>query len=446
MYPDCGLTPGFRDLWRIVLHRFIRHIQSVTNAQFIAFAVAALMLGRLCTALWLAELNRRHVRAHAKGVPEPFRGMIDEATYGKAIRYTLAKNRFGQFTDVYDTLVLLFLLYSGVLPVAYAVVARHLGMSPWAMSAFLVWVTMCVRLVELPFDWYAVFRLEQRFGFNTSTLCTWITDRVKEMLLTIVLLYPIGVVLLEFFDPWRKFGWLWVWLVLLCIQVTIVVIAPVLILPLFNKFTPLPEGELRERVLALARRAGFHVRKIEVMDGSRRSRHSNAFFTGLGPFRKIVLFDTLIEQLSPPELEAVLAHEIGHFKLKHVPIRLALSAGGLLVGLWAMSVVTRAASFYRAFGFEPGHVAPVLLLFGLLAGTVVFWLTPLMNWLSRMQEHAADKFASKILGEPGLLISALLKLEEKNLSNLTPHPIFSRFYYSHPTLLERKRALQIEPT
>lgn len=417
----------------------------MSDAQVIGLVVAGLVLARLCTALWLAGLNRRHVRAHAKEVPEPFRGMIDEAAYAKAVWYTLAKNRFGQITDVFDTLVLLFLLYSGVLPFAYAVVTRHLGMSAWAMSAFLVSVIVCLRLVELPFDWYAVFKLEQRFGFNTSTLRTWVTDRLKETLLTIALLYPIGVVVLEFFNPWHKFGWFWVWLVLICIQVVIVVIAPVLILPLFNKFTPLPEGELRERVLALASRAGFHVRKIEVMDGSRRSRHSNAFFTGLGPFRKIVLFDTLIAQLSPPELEAVLAHEIGHFKLKHVPVRLAMSAVGLLVWLWAISVLARAGSFYRAFGFEPGHVAPALLLFGLLGGTVVFWLMPLVNWLSRSHEHAADKFAAKIVGEPELLISALLKLEEKNLSNLTPHPIFSGFYYSHPTLLERKRALEIEP-
>jgi STE24 endopeptidase len=177
------------------------------------------------------------------------------------------------------------------------------------------------------------------------------------------------------------------------------------------------------------------------MDGSKRSRHSNAFFTGFGRFRKIVLFDTLIQQLSEPELEAVLAHEIGHFKKRHIPKMLIFSALSSLGGFYLVSVLAQQEWFYRAFGFEPGNIAPVLLLFALLSGVVMFWFSPLAHWWSRRYEYQADAFAAEAMQEPQSLIGALRKLNEKNLSNLTPHPLYSGFYYSHPTLMERERAL-----
>jgi STE24 endopeptidase len=232
----------------------------------------------------------------------------------------------------------------------------------------------------------------------------------------------------------RCLWWLWAWGAILAFQLLMLVLAPILILPLFNKFTPLPEGSLRERLLALAERTGFRARGIQVMDGSKRSRHSNAFFTGFGRFRKIVLFDTLIEQLQESELAAVLAHEIGHYKKGHIP-------KSLLAAFYVLAWLARQDWFYRVFGFEPGHLAPAFLLFGLLAGTVTFWLTPLANAWSRRFEYQADAFAARAMGESTSLVGALRKLNEKNLSNLTPHPLFSGFHYSHPTLLERERAL-----
>jgi STE24 endopeptidase len=212
-------------------------------------------------------------------------------------------------------------------------------------------------------------------------------------------------------------------------------------LPLFNKFTPLPEGTLRERLLTLAQRTRFVAKSIQVMDGSKRSRHSNAFFTGFGQFRKIVLFDTLIQQLSEPELEAVLAHEIGHFKKKHIPKMLVFSAFSSLAGFYIVAVLAQQGWFYRAFGFAPGNIAPVLLLFALLSGAVMFWFSPLAHWWSRRYEYQADAFAAEVMNEPRSLVGALRKLNEKNLSNLTPHPLYSGFYYSHPTLMEREQAL-----
>jgi STE24 endopeptidase len=204
----------------------------------------------------------------------------------------------------------------------------------------------------------------------------------------------------------------------------------------------LPQGSLRERLPKLAQRTSFVANSIQVMDGSKRSRHSNAFFTGFGKFRKIVLFDTLISQLSEPELEAVLAHEIGHFKKKHIPKMLMFSAFSSLVGFWLVSVLAKQEWFYRAFGFEATtNIAPALLLFTLLSGAVMFWFSPLAHWWSRKYEYEADAFAREVMNEPQSLIGALRKLNEKNLSNLTPHPLYSGFYYSHPTLVEREAAL-----
>jgi STE24 endopeptidase len=219
-------------------------------------------------------------------------------------------------------------------------------------------------------------------------------------------------------------------------------------MPLFNKFTPLPEGALRERLFALARRTGFSTRAIDVMDGSKRSRHSNAFFTGFGRFRKIALFDTLIAQLSEPEVESVLAHEIGHYKRRHVIKMLSVSIAGVFVAFAAIAWLARQQWFYHAFAFEhqagfvAANVVPAILLFALLGGTITFWVSPFVHGWSRHFEYEADAFARAAMGETQSLIQALRKLSEKNLSNLTPHPLYSSFYYSHPTLLERERALR----
>jgi STE24 endopeptidase len=296
-------------------------------------------------------------------------------------------------------------------------------------------------LPGLPVDWFEQFRLEERFGFNTTTPKTWWLDRLKGFLLALTLGYPLLVLVLKFVEWTGAWWWLWAWTAVLIFQWILALLAPVLILPLFNKFTPLPEGTLQERLLALARRTEFRARNIQVMDGSKRSRHSNAFFTGFGRFRKIVLFDTLLHQLTEPELEAVLAHEIGHYKKKHILKMLAFSTVSSFVGFYAIAVLARQEWFYRAFGFAPGSIAPALLLFGLLSGVVTFWFSPLAHWWSRRYEYQADAFAARAMNEAGALVSALRKLNEKNLSNLTPHPSYSGFYYSHPTLLERERAI-----
>ena len=407
----------------------------------VGLTVAILIVLKWAVQIWLERLNLNHVRSHADAVPDAFKGVVDEATYRKSVEYTLAKGKFDQIETAYHVIIRLLTLFSGVLPWVFNLFIYRLGTSAWAMAVFLFAIGLTLSLSGLPLAWYNQFKLEARFGFNTSTQKIWWLDRLKGLLLGIVLGYPLLVLVLKFVDWTGPLWWLWAWAALLAFQMVMAILAPVLILPLFNKFTALPEGSLRERLLKLAEKTRFRARSIQVMDGSKRSRHSNAFFTGFGQFRKIVLFDTLIQQLAEPELEAVLAHEIGHFKKKHVPKMLVFSALASLVGFFCLSVLAKQDWFYRAFGFAPGIIAPALLLFGLLSGLVTFWFSPIAHWWSRRYEYQADAFAAETMDEPRSLIGALRKLNEKNLSNLTPHPIYSGFYYSHPTLLERELAL-----
>ena len=415
------------------------------------FAIIALVLilARAITELWLSRLNQHHVRAHGKEMPPAFRGIMDEATYRRSVDYTLAKSRFADITGVFDAVLLIVVLFSGMLPWAFARFTASFGPSIWALAGFLFITGIALSILTLPFAWYAQFKLEERFGFNTTSIKTWLLDRVKGFLLTVLLGYPLLALVLKLLERTGPNWWLWAATTVIAFQLLLLLIAPAIIMPLFNKFTPLPEGALRERLFALAQRTDFPTRSIEVMDGSKRSRHSNAFFTGFGRFRKIVLFDTLIAQLTEPELESVLAHEIGHYKKRHVLKLLGFSIAGVFVAFAAIGWLTRQQWFYRAFGFghhegfAAANVVPAMLLFALVAGTITFWLSPLVHWWSRRFEYEADAFAHATMGEGQSLIRALRKLSEKNLSNLTPHPLYGSFYYSHPTLLERERALRV---
>jgi STE24 endopeptidase len=415
------------------------------------FAIIALVLilSRAVAELWLSRLNQRHVRAHANEVPPAFREIIEEATYRRSVDYTLAKSRFGNVAEVFDTLVLIAVLFSGGLPWAFGRFSASCGTSIWTMAGFIFLVGIALSILGLPFAWYAQFKLEERFGFNTTTMKTWMLDRMKGLLLALLVGFPLLALVLKLIEWTGANWWLWASSVVIAFQLLLLLIAPAVIMPLFNKFTPLPEGALRERLFGLARRTGFPTRSIELMDGSKRSRHSNAFFTGFGRFRKIVLFDTLIAQLTEPELESVLAHEIGHYKNRHVVKLLGLSIVGVFVVFAAIAWLAGQEWFYRAFGFEyqggftAANVVPAMLLFGLLAGTISFWFSPLIHIWSRHFEYEADAFARATMGEAQSLIQALRKLNEKNLSNLAPHPLYSGFYYSHPTLLERECALRI---
>ncbi len=404
--------------------------------------VAALMVLRLVAELVLAALNRAEVRRNAAVRPPGVAAIMDEATYGKAVAYTLEKSRFGVVTGIFDTLVLALVVFGGVLPMLYSQVAGWGGPeSAWSRALFILIAGVLISIPSLPFEWWEQFRLEQKFGFNKSTAGLWLSDKVKGLLLTFAIGFPLLWALLALVNLAGGNWWIWGFALIFGFQLLILILYPKLILPLFNKLTPLPAGDLRDRLMALGDRTGFKAQAIEVIDGSKRSGHSNAYFTGFGRFRRIVLFDTLIAQLSPEELEAVLAHEIGHYRRGHIPKMIAMSALLMFGGFAAIAWLARSPWFTPSFGFPPGEIAPAFLLFGLLSGLVTFWFTPLGNLLSRKYEYEADAFAREAMGGAGPMVGALRKLAQKNLTNLTPHRWFSGFYYSHPTLVEREAAL-----
>lgn len=406
-----------------------------------AWVVLGLIGGRWVAQWSLDMLNRWHIFRHADKMPEAFRGVLDPSEYGRSVEYSLAKNRFGRYEDAFSAVLLVVLLLSGFLPWFFEAWRSVFGESVWSGAGFLESIVLGLGILGLPWGWYAQFRLEERFGFNTTTPATWWIDRVKGAVLLSALGLPLLALVLKLVD-WTGAGWwFWAWCCVLGFQSIMLVLAPVIILPWFNRFTPLPEGGLRDRLMALAGRTGFHAQSIQVMDGSKRSRHSNAFFTGLGRFRKIVLFDTLVAQLTDEELEAVLAHEIGHFRRRHFMKMLCWSAAVLLASLAVVAWLAERSWFLGAFGFESGELVPAFLIFGLLSGPLSFWLGPVTNLWSRRYEYEADRFASTAMGRPEPLVEALRKLNAKNLSNLTPHPVYSAFYYSHPTLIERESAL-----
>jgi STE24 endopeptidase len=402
--------------------------------------VVVLIVLRLVAELALNLLNSAEARKHASTPPQAVAAITDAASYAKSVEYTLAKGRFSRIELVWDAVVVVAVLGSGVLAWIYGYFAPLSPMGTWDDALFLIATGVLLSIPSLPLDWWGQFRLEEKFGFNKSTLGLWIVDKIKGMALGLAIGFPLLWALLSLVRLAGSTWWLWGFAMIFGVQLLGPVLYPVLIL-LFNKLTPLPDSDLRQRLLALSERTGFRASKIQVIDGSKRSGHSNAFFLGFGRFRRIVLYDTLIAQLSPEELEAVLAHEVGHYKRGHVPKMIAVSAALMLGGFAAIAWLAVQPWFNTAFGLPAGEIAPAFLLFGLLSGLATFWFTPVGNYFSRKHEYEADAFAREAVGGAQPMIGALRQLARKNLSNLTPHRWFSGFYYSHPTLVEREQAL-----
>ena len=404
--------------------------------------VAALIVLRAALSVALDTLNRNYALSHSDALPRGMDGFVDMETFAKSIRYTSVTSRFSSFEIVYDSAILAIVLFSGVLPWAFRGLESVLGYGVFGQAAILLIISLVLDIPELPTDWWHTFRIETQFGFNKSTKALWIADKIKGVLVSALLMYPLicGLLYIVRMPLWWVFGFVFVF----AFQLVLMVVYPLWIMPLFNKFTPLPDGELKDRLMSLADRTGFHLASIYVMDGSKRSGHSNAFFTGLGKSRRVVLFDTLVKQLTPEELEAVLAHEIGHYKLGHIPKMLVVASVMTLAAFAIIGWLAASAWFTASFGFsyDPQRLAPVLLLFGLLGGLASFWFTPLAAMLSRRHEYQADAFSLNAMqNDPKPLIGALRKLHVENLGNLVPHPIYSAFHYSHPTLPEREAAL-----
>jgi STE24 endopeptidase len=395
----------------------------------------------------LNELNLAYVRARrpASGIPDFMAGKMTTDDYNKSVQYTLAKGTFQRYSEVYNRALTLAVLFGGFLPFCDRW-ANHLAAAVPSLSyangiLFCFGVGLIFGLAALPVNLYATFVLEARFGFNKTPWRLYLTDKLKGLLLGAFIGVPFLMIVFWLMDNFGRYWWLWAFLFIAGFQFVMIIVYPILIAPWFNKFEPLKEGELRDRILALAEKVGFKTSGIFSMDGSKRSAHSNAYFTGIGKAKRIVLFDTLLEQMTIEQGLAVLAHEIGHYKMKHIRRMLVVQLVFLLIGLYLLSLLLEYRPLFSAFGLNSSSHA-ALVLFSLISGPATFYLGPLMNRLSRKHEYEADRFAALTLGDSKAMEEALVNLTVRNLSNLCPHPWFSAYHYSHPTTAERIDALQ----
>lgn len=408
-------------------------------------ALAAVLVLHVLLKLWLNARQVRHVAAHRAQVPVAYAGTIGLADHQKAADYTLAKARLAQWDILLDAALVLGWTLLGGLQALQTVVQSLVSPGLMQQVALVLGFALVGGALALPLSWVQTFGVEQRFGFNKMTPALWLTDLAKGLALGLVLGVPLLALVLWLMQAGGSLWWLWAWGALVLWQLVLMAIAPNVIMPLFNKFSPLEDEALKARVQALMVRAGFKARGFFVMDGSRRSAHSNAFFTGFGASKRVVFFDTLLKQLSTPEMEAVLAHELGHFKHKHIVKMMATSWLTSLLGLALLGWLAQQVWFYTGLGVLPdmqgGNDALALVLFMLVVPLVTFFASPILSWRSRQQEFEADAYAASLTPAKHLA-SALLKLYQDNASTLTPDPLYVRFYYSHPPASERLARMQ----
>jgi STE24 endopeptidase len=413
-------------------------------ASSFTFLFVAFLLAMVALKFWLALRQVRHVSAHAGRVPEQFAERVSIDAHRKAAAYTIARQHLGMVETGVGVVVLVALTLLGGLQVIGDTLAGWFGRGFVFQLLLVAAVVLIVSVIDLPFAWYRQFRIEQAFGFNRMTPALFIADLIKSMLLAAAIGLPVLAVVLWLMQQAGSLWWLYAWVVWIGFNAMVLVLYPTLIAPLFNKFTPLQDGALATRIHALLERTGFSSRGVFVMDGSRRSSHGNAYFTGLGRAKRIVFFDTLVDRLQPPEIEAVLAHELGHFKLKHIAKRLAFSVVASLAVLALLGWLATQPWFYQGLGVTPAldarNDALALVLFFLVLPVFTFVFAPLASRLSRRHEFEADAFAARY-AHAGDLVAALVKLYQENASTLTPDPLHSAFYDSHPPAALRVQRL-----
>ncbi len=402
------------------------------------------LLADICVRLWLASRQIRHVARHRDQVPPEFAPRIGLASHQRAADYTMARVRLGMLERVYDAVLLVALTLLGGLQAIDLLVAQATSNDLLRQLLLLGCVALLLGLLGLPFTLWRQFKLEARFGFNRMTPGLFAADLAKGVLLALVLGAPLAAVILWLMAQAGSLWWLWAWGVWTAFNLLLLFIYPTFIAPLFNKFTPLSDPELASRIKQLAQRCGFALNGLFVMDGSRRSAHGNAYFTGFGKSRRIVFFDTLLARLNADEIEAVLAHELGHFAKRHIIRRIVLSFAAALLFFALLGWLARQPWFYEGLGVLPRldgrNDALALLLFFLVIPVFTFMLTPVASWYSRRDEFEADRYAAT-QSSSGRLVSALVKLYDDNAATLTPDPVHSAFYDSHPPAAVRIRHL-----
>lgn len=408
--------------------------------QFSALFISTLLLTTIAQ-MWLARRHLTHIHAHRAEVPSDFRKQIDLSAHQKAADYTSAKTRLSMLSTPFNALLLLvFTLGGGVQWIADLWVTIFTNSLMQGLAIILT-VLLLSSLLEMPFSLYRTFVIEARYGFNKMTLAMYLTDAVKGLLIGGIFVLPLLFGVLWLMERMGENWWLYVWGVWVTFNLLLLFIYPSFIAPLFNKFTPLQDETLKMRIKALLQKCGFTAQGLFVMDGSKRTSHGNAYFTGFGKTKRIVFFDTLLERLAPTEIEAVLAHELGHFKRHHVLKRIVSTFALSLVFLWLLAQLMDANWFYGGLGVTTPSTALALLLFFMILPVFSFLLHPLMSYYSRKHEFEADAYAAQQTNARDLA-SALVKMYQDNAATLTPDPLYSTFYDSHPPALMRVARLQ----
>jgi STE24 endopeptidase len=414
----------------------------MTDTQFTFIFIVALAISSL-TKFWLARRHLAHIEAHRAAVPNAFHEQIELTAHQKAADYTSAKTRFSLLGIVFDAFILLaFTLGGGIQWIAN--LCNGWFSSPLIQGmATLIAVLVLSSLLEAPFNLYRTFIIEAKFGFNKMTFSLYLIDALKGMLIGAVLGLPLLFGVLWLMERMGDLWWLYVWCVWVSFNLLLLFIYPTFIAPLFNKFSPMQDQTMKARIETLLSKCGFTASGLFVMDGSKRSAHGNAYFTGFGKTKRIVFFDTLLERLSINEVEAVLAHELGHFKHKHVVKRIVMTFVMSLGFLWLLGVLMQTTWFYQGLGVTTQSKAIALLLFFLVLPVFSFLLSPILSAYSRKHEFEADAYAAKQTAASDL-VTALVKLYQDNASTLTPDPLYSKFYDSHPPAAVRIANLQAQ--
>ena len=391
---------------------------------------------------YLKALNLRHLKKYGADIPPEFEGYINAELLKKTRDYTVENNRFSFVKSVFDNIILLVFLFGGLLNIYNSWILSLNWNFILSGLAFFLFLTYAETFISIPFSLYSTFNIENKYGFNTMTPRRWIIDFLKSVMLSTMLMGIIISVSLWLVSASPDYWWLWVWGFFLVFSLFIMYISPYVIEPLFNKFTPIEDKALEDKIKNLVQKVGIKVSRILKMDASKRSTHTNAYFTGIGRVKRIILYDTLLEKMDIDETIAVLAHEIGHWKKKHMLKRIIVSEVIAFIAIYISFKILQTDFLLKMFSVKADSFFAKIVILGFIGGIAVFPLSPLAAYLFRRHERQADCFACELTGNPDSLATSLIKLSKDNLSNLHPHPLYAAFHYSHPPVVQRIRGIR----
>jgi len=392
---------------------------------------------------WMKFLNLNYLKKNGHIIPEPFEGHIDGELLKKTRDYIVEHSRFGYFSSIFDNILAIAFLFGGLFAIYNSwIVSLQLSFILTGILFFL-FLSLASTILDIPFDLYSTFKIENKYGFNTTTPKIWITDFIKSLSISIILMLIMGGSGFWLIQASPNYWWIWLWAFFLVFSLFLMYISPYVIEPLFNKFTPISqeyEG-LVEKIKQMFSKVGIKVSRVFQMDASKRSKHTNAYFTGIGKVKRIILYDTLLQKMNQDEILAVLAHEAGHWKKKHILKRIVISEILGFIGIYISFRILQTNWLTDLFHIDPSTFFAKLVILGLLGSIISFPFTPISSYFSRKQERQADQMAVNLTGSPDGLVNSLIKLSKDNLSNLHPHPFYAKLYYSHPPIVERLNVL-----